>query len=69
MKRIFNFNETSLNIQNGGAHSTNVKILSITYLFSPPILMPIPPMLKYSIVYNTYFSPDFDQICVKIHCL
>ena len=47
----FNFYETSLNIQSGGAHPTNDKIFNC---------------LLYKL---TLFSTDFDQICVKIHCL
>ena len=39
-KMNFKFFETSLNIQNGGAHSSNVNIYSVVHNFlnSPPIL-------------------------------
>ena len=36
----FKFHETSLNIQNDGAHSTNVKIFNVYHLLNfPPILI------------------------------
>ena len=39
---IFKISESSLNIQNGGIHSTNFKISAVNnFLNSPPILIKI----------------------------
>ena len=55
---IFKMFETSLNIQNVGTHSTNVKILTVhNFLKSPPIVIKF--VSKFMVCKVLYFEAQY----------